>query len=67
MGATTRASLSSKTFSLLPAARINSEVLLLHGGRRTGSATLDQLRHRPPPPRTRLTADPKDVLFFDMM
>ena len=57
-------------FSLLPlAARVNSEVLLLHGGLcRTGSATLDQLRaidRRRPVPVS--TADPKDVLFFDMM
>ena len=57
-------------FNLLPlATRINSEVLVLHGGLcRSGSATLDQLRaveRRRPVPVS--TADPRDLLFFDTM
>ena len=57
-------------FSLLPlAARVNKEVLVLHGGLcRTGTATIEQMkaidRRRPVPVSTN---DPKDVLFFDTM
>jgi len=57
-------------FSLLPlAARVNQEILVLHGGLcRSGTATIDQMkaidRQRPVPVSTN---DPKDVLFFDTM
>ena len=62
--------LAQDVFSLLPlAARVNKEVLVLHGGLcRTGTATIEQMkaidRRRPVPVSTN---DPKDVLFFDTM
>ena len=62
--------LFQEIFNLLPlAVRVNSEVLVVHGGLcRTAAATLDQLRKvqrvRPVPVST---ADKRDTLFFDTM